>query len=57
MSWTLSRGCSDVIEKVEQGVFPVDCFLDKTFKLDGMGKAHEYMEVSKAKGKVVVTMP
>ncbi|EXJ90984.1 hypothetical protein A1O1_04091 [Capronia coronata CBS 617.96] len=48
---------ADVIGKVESGVFPVDCFLDRTFRLDQMGEAHDYMERNKAMGKVVVSVP
>lgn len=48
---------ADVIGKVERGAFAVDWFLDRTFRLDEMGQAHEYMEQNKAVGKVVVTVP
>lgn len=43
-----------VLEKVEKGIYPAECFLDKTFKLEEMGDAHAYMEDNKACGGVVV---
>jgi NADPH2:quinone reductase len=46
-----------VIRKVEDGTFKPDQFLDKTFSLENVGQAHEYMEDNKAVGKVVVTIP
>ncbi|EPQ55843.1 NAD P-binding protein [Gloeophyllum trabeum ATCC 11539] len=46
----------DVINKVESGVFKKEVYLDKVFKLEDIGKAHEYMEENKAVGKVVVTI-
>lgn len=46
-----------VIRKVEAGTFKPEQFLDKTFSLVDVGQAHEYMEDSKAVGKVVVTVP
>ena len=46
-----------VIRKVEDGVFKPEQFLDRTFRLEEIGQAHEYMEDSKAVGKVVVTIP
>lgn len=48
---------AQVLEKVENGIYPVEKFLDKTFKLEDMGEAHTYMEDDKACGKVVVTVP
>ena len=48
---------ADVVKKVENGKYPVNAFLDKTFKLAEMGDAHAYMEDNKATGKVVVTVP
>jgi NADPH:quinone reductase-like Zn-dependent oxidoreductase len=48
---------ADVIRKVESERFPAKAFLDKTFELANIGEAHAYMEVSKATGKVVVTVP
>lgn len=48
---------AEVLEKVEQGVFPVESFLDKTFRLDEAGDAHAYMEENKAVGKVVLIIP
>jgi NADPH2:quinone reductase len=47
----------EVIRKVENGVFKAEQFLDKTFNLEEIGQAHEYMEDNKAVGKVVVTVP
>jgi len=44
---------ADVIEKVESGRFPKELFLDRSFKLEDIGKAHEYCENSQATGKVV----
>lgn len=47
----------DVVKKVESGTFKSSAFLDNVFALKDIGKAHEYMEDSKAVGKVVVTVP
>ncbi|KAG9668378.1 NAD(P)-binding protein, partial [Aureobasidium melanogenum] len=47
----------EVVKKVESGTFKPEHFLDKTFPLEKIGEAHEYMEDSKAVGKVVVTIP
>lgn len=47
----------EVVKKVESGTFKPEHFLDKTFPLEKIGEAHEYMEDSKAVGKVVVTVP
>lgn len=43
----------DVIRKVEDKTYPVETFLDRTFKLEEIGKAHEYCENNGATGKVV----
>lgn len=53
---TVERVLEDVIRKVEDGTYPREIFLDRTFKLVEMGEAHAYMEANKAKGKVVVTV-
>lgn len=47
----------EVVKKVESGTFKPEIFLDKTFSLEKIGEAHEYMEENKAIGKVVVTVP
>lgn len=44
---------ADVIKKVESGHYPKEAFLDRTFTLEEIGKAHEYCENSGATGKVV----
>ncbi|KAK5076293.1 hypothetical protein LTS08_006921 [Lithohypha guttulata] len=46
-----------VVEKVEDGTFGKEVFLDRTFELKDIGKAHEYMENNEAVGKVVVLVP
>jgi len=46
----------DVIRKVESGLFKKEVYLDKVFKLEDVGKAHEYMEENRAVGKVVITI-
>ena len=45
---------AEVIKKVEEGAFRAEVFLDKVFALKDIGKAHEYMEESRAVGKVVI---
>jgi len=47
----------DVIRKVESGVYKREIFLDRSFPLEKIGDAHEFMEESKAVGKVVVIVP
>ena len=54
---TINGLLEDVIRKVETGVYPPQVFLDKVFRLQEMGKAHQYMEENLAVGKVVVTVP
>ena len=54
---TINGLLTDVIRKVETGVYPPEVFLDKVFKLQEIGKAHQYMEENRAVGKVVVTVP
>ncbi|KEF55243.1 uncharacterized protein A1O9_08897 [Exophiala aquamarina CBS 119918] len=54
---TIDRLLEDVVRKVENGIYPQEMFLDKTFTLDEMGDAHEYMEENRAVGKVVVNVP
>lgn len=51
---TSDKVLNEVLEKVQSGVFRPEIFLDKVFALEGVGKAHEYMEENKAIGKVVV---
>ena len=41
------------LEEVETGKIRLN--IDRTFKLDAMVEAHQYMEDNKAKGKIVVT--
>lgn len=53
----VERVVAEVVKKVENGIFKPDVFLDRVFPLDSVGEAHEYMEESKAVGKVVVTIP
>ncbi|CAD0094589.1 unnamed protein product [Aureobasidium mustum] len=53
----VERIVGEVVKKVESGTFKPEHFLDKTFPLERIGEAHEYMEDSKAVGKVVVTVP
>ena len=53
---TINSLLEEVIRKVESGVYPQDVFLDKVFKLEEIGKAHQYMEDNLAVGKVVVTV-
>ena len=48
---------TDVIRKVETGVFLPEVFLDKEFALKEVGEAHAYMEDNKAVGKVTLTIP
>ena len=52
----VERIISDIVRKVEEGTFKSDVFLDKTFPLEEVGRAHEYMEESRAVGKVVLTI-
>jgi hypothetical protein len=40
------------VEKVEGGTFREEHFLNRTFKLEEIGKAHEYCENNEAGGKV-----
>ncbi|THW12913.1 NAD(P)-binding protein [Aureobasidium pullulans] len=47
----------EIVKKVESGTFKPEMFLDKTFPLENVGEAHQYMEDNKAIGKVVVTIP
>jgi len=53
---TINGLLADVISKVETGVYPQKVFLNKVFKLQEIGKAHQYMEENLAVGKVVVTI-
>ncbi|KAJ9628227.1 hypothetical protein H2204_009487 [Knufia peltigerae] len=54
---TIDKLLEDVIRKVENGTYPQDIFLHKTFELADIGHGHEYMEENRAVGKVVVTVP
>ncbi|THX58929.1 NAD(P)-binding protein [Aureobasidium pullulans] len=47
----------EIVKKVESGTFKPEMFLNKTFPLENVGEAHQYMEDNKAIGKVVVTIP
>ena len=47
----------DVVRKIEKGVYRKEVWLDKVFKLETVGQAHEYMEETTVVGIVVVTIP
>ncbi|EXJ59418.1 uncharacterized protein A1O5_12299 [Cladophialophora psammophila CBS 110553] len=54
---TVEALLSDVVHKIETGVYPQEVVVDKTFALRDIGKAHQYCEENRAVGKVVVTVP
>ncbi|EJD48108.1 NAD(P)-binding protein [Auricularia subglabra TFB-10046 SS5] len=54
---TVGQVLPDALDKVRTGVYKSEIFLDKVFALEEVGKAHEYMEESRAVGKVVLRIP
>jgi len=52
----IEKVINEVVKKVEAKTFDSEVFLDKVFPLEEVGAAHEYMEASKAVGKVVLSI-
>lgn len=54
---TVEPVLAEVVRKVEGKQFDPNVFLDKVFRLEDVGKAHQYMEDNMAVGKVVLEVP